>query len=161
MPHRKIASLVIAAVSLVIAPGASAAPSSEGCSQVVSIMTLNIKVGKISPAYRVGETIKIPVVVTRPGEEDPADQGIPLEPPASEVAQDVMLLGVVRVGGGIIYQSAVTDAEGKATLSLKLRNVPKGPADVEIEAKKVIVETACATVQEAATREIEDAFKVR
>lgn len=163
MARKRTASLLVAtAVWLAAVPAASAAAASPGCrSEVVSIKTFHIEVGKLRPAYRVGETVKIPIVVTRPAREDPAGRGVPIDPPASEPAAGVLVLGVARIGDGLLYDTATTGADGKALLRVRIADTPRGTADLEIEAKKIVVETACATVQEDATLEIEDSFRVR
>lgn len=161
MARMRTSLLAAGAMLLAAAPGASAAAPSAGCSEVVSLKTFHIEVGKLRSSYRLGETVKIPIVVTRPAHEDPAGQGIPVDPPASEPAEGVSVMGIARIGDGLLYDSATTDADGKASLRIRIRKIPRGSADLEIEAKKIAVETPCATVQEAAKLEIEDSFRVR
>lgn len=103
----------------------------------------------------------MPIVVTRPAHEDPAGQGVPIDPSASELAEGVSVMGITRIGDGLLHDTATTDADGKAVLRIWIRNISKGSADLEIEAKKIVVETPCATVQEAAKLEVEDSFRVR
>lgn len=158
---RRASLLAAGAMLLAGAAGASAAAPSAGCSEVVSLKTFHIEVGKLRPTYRLGETLKMPIVVTRPAHEDPAGRGVPIDPPASEPAEGVSVMGVTRVGEGFLYDTAMTDPDGKAMLSIRIRNIPKGSADLELEAKKIVVETPCATVQEAAKLEIEDSFRIR
>lgn len=161
MTRTKTASLLVAGVMLLAALPASGAVASPGCSEVVSIKTFHIEVGKLGSTYRLGQTLEIPIVVTRPAHEDPAGKGVPIDPPASEPAEGVSVVGIARIGDGIIYDTGTTDADGNTSVRLRIRNIPRGSADLEIEAKKIVVESACATVQEAATLEIEDSFTVR
>ena len=162
MARMRMASLLaVGAMLLAAAPGASAAAPPAGCSEVVPLKTLHIEIGKLRSAYRLGETLKIPVVVTRPAKEDPAGQGVPVDPPVSEPAEGVAVMGIARIGDGFLYDTATTAADGKTVLRIRIGNIPKGSADLEIEAKRIVVETACATVQEEATLELEDSFKVR
>ena len=154
-------SLLVAGLLVLAALQSSASAAPAACSEVVSIETLHIEVGELRSSYRLGETVKIPIVVTRPAREDPAGQGIPVDPPASEPAEGVSVMGIARIGDGLLYDSAATDADGKASLRIRIVKTPTGWADLEIEAKKIVVETPCATLQEAAKLEIEDSFRVR
>ena len=117
--------------------------------EVVSLRTFHLVVEADKPSYKVGETAVINVTVTRPAHEDPAGQGIPMEPPTSEPAPDVNVGIGLRVGDVFLFGHALTNADGLAAVKIKLKDyTPAGKAMVDAYAWKTVQETPCLKVEE-------------
>lgn len=175
---KKLATLVLS-FSLSVAvlgglPGASATGSSAACSgRAVKIMknagameqyalrTFNIAV-KAPKNVHIGDTLVIPVVVTRPAEQDPLGQGIPTDGIEPEAAPDVNV-GVGLLFGDVFLPGfAVTDSKGKAKIRVKVeRYVKPGPVDASFYAWKTQADTPCARVDENGYRPMPKFFTVK
>ena len=139
MARLKLTKLVapVAAVALVgtlLAAPASARPTSasgSACSAAVLVLrSLHVVAVPSKTKVKPGERFTVDVTVTRPAHEDPADQGMEFEPPASLPAEDVTVGLSVWVGERTYFwQVGLTDAEGKDTLSLRVpKNAEAGKA---------------------------------
>lgn len=109
-----------------------------------------------------GGTVSISVVVTRPAEQDPLGQGIPIEgidpKPAAGVNVGVGLL----VGDAFFPGFATTDDAGKATLKVKIQDHGSpGPVDASFYAWKTQADTPCARVDEVGYRSYPKFFSVK
>ena len=121
--------------------------------------TINAKTPK-SP--QVGDVVKIPVLVTRPAEEDPAGQGIPMDGVEPEAAPGI------NVGVGLLFDDvflpgfAVTDDNGEAIIKIKIENYVKpGPVDASFYAWKTLQDTPCARIDETGYRFYQKFFSVK
>lgn len=90
--------------------------------------------------YAVGETVMVKVNVTTPAKKDPVGEGIPLpiERPFVEPVEGVVVGVGVSIGRVYLPGGALTDADGNATVAIKLESyVPRNAwADVGIYAFK-------------------------
>lgn len=178
---KRFAGLASAAsLVAVLLPGATTTASALACSggamnvmrngasnETIALKTLHIQIKPPKKVYKIGQVVKIPVTVTRPGEEDPLDMGQPVERPFVMPAEDV------NVGVGLVVNDVflpgfgITDAEGKTTIKIKVEKwVKPGKAHASFYAWRVptvgpvALETVCARVEEWGFRPIPNLFKV-
>lgn len=173
LPRRALALLLVLTVGAVGPPALAetdgarcvggrslAGPSSA--SEVVEVRTFYVEAVRKRRVYERGETAVLSIAVTRPAREDPAGQGIPLDPFVSEPAPGVSLLAIARIGDALLFDTAETNKDGTATVRIKTpKPTPRGGADVEIKATKIVVESPCATVMEVGYFKRENFFRVR
>ena len=113
--------------------------------------------------YLVGETALIHVKVTRPAHEDPAGEGIELDPPKSEPARDIYVGAGIHddVGNTFLFGFAVTNEKGKATLEIELEEgTDPGEVTADFYAWKDVVRAPCLTIREFGFRTYEKFFRV-
>ncbi|MGH2747593.1 MAG: hypothetical protein ACRDKB_06680 [Actinomycetota bacterium] len=142
-----LAASLVAGV-LFAAPAPSAA---HGCgdSETYAVRNFHIEMKPVKKTYHVGDTAKVKFTVTRPAHEDPAGAGQEYDPPMSFPAEDVQLGVGLFVGETFFTGWALTDAEGKAMVSIKiLRYADTGPAHARAYATKMIHQNVCVTVLE-------------
>lgn len=134
--------------------------TSNGMEQV-SLLTLNIEVADVKPVYKIGETAKIDVTVTRPAKEDPLGNGVPMDRPYVEPAEGVIVGVGLHIGRVFLPGAALTGADGVAHIKIKIESyAPAGQwADTSVYAWKVLQETTCASVQEYGYRSMPHMFK--
>ncbi|MGH2731249.1 MAG: hypothetical protein ACRDJI_11665 [Actinomycetota bacterium] len=131
-----LAGALLASISV-----ADAAPGSCAAMDRIGLRTYHIEAKPDAKQYAIGDVAKVKVTVTRPADEDPAGQGQPTPRPTSEPAEGV------RVGmSGWVKRTyfygfgALTDAEGKTTVKMKIPNYTKpGWAYVEAGAERFVV----------------------
>lgn len=151
------------AVALLVATLGTASAAPHLCGpQVVESFTVETEWSK--KAYRQGETAKVRVTVTRPGPEDPANQGIPMpdtgqSTPAEEVELSTAMHGVFPPVAGY----GTTDANGEATLRFKIPEGLSGPWDTFTSAKKYYATGGadCTDVEERGSKFDSPAFTVK
>lgn len=116
---------------------------------VTRLRTFTVTAQPLKPKYRLGTTAKIEVTVTRPGEEDPFGNGVPLNSPTALPAEGVdVAVGLYR-GNFYMYGVGVTDENGKATVSVKLNPVaPPGNVIGEIGARAYYNRGGCPDIEE-------------
>lgn len=171
--RRTLALLLVLTVGAV-GPPALAETDGAGCagggsvdgpssaSEVVEARTFYVNVVPKRRVYERGDTAALSIAVSRPAREDPAGQGIPMDGPASEPASGVSLVAIVSVGDALLFDTAETNEDGRATVRIKIKNAtPRGRVDIEIGATKIVVETPCATVKEVGYFERKGFFRVR
>jgi hypothetical protein len=125
-------------------------------------VTFHVQLGRFKKSYKVGDTVKVGVKVTRPAEEDPAGLGVSFERPATQPASDVNVGVGVSVGRVFLPGYGRTNAQGKTTVSVKLeRYVRPATAHVRAFAYKEVVQTTCLTVEEQGYTDVQNAFKVK
>lgn len=133
----------------------------SGAFEVVGLRTYHLVVEAGDKAYRVGDTAKINVTVTRPAHEDPLGLGVEQEPPESFPAEEVNVGIGLRVGDVFLFGHAITDANGKATVKIKIKSyTPAGRASADAYAWKTTFETTCAKVEENGYTQKPDLFQV-
>ena len=159
---RRTVVLLIAVVAVAITdtPAASAEPLSCAAMDVITIRTMTVEFKPPGKSVAIGSVAKVPVHVTRPAGEDPLQQGIPLDPPASAPADGV------TVGIGLTIKNvfapgyAVTNQDGKATVSIRIpRYAPAASVDLDAYAYNVLGQTPCYTIQEDGYTHKDDVFK--
>lgn len=133
----------------------------RGGNETVSLKTFHLEVKVPKKKYRIGDTVKMPVVVTRPSDEDPLGNGIPTPRPYVMPAEDV------SVGVGLIVNDVYlpgfgrTDEEGKVTISVRIERWARpGTVNASFYAWKILAEPPCFRFEEYGFRPIPGAFKV-
>ncbi len=160
----------ILAALLVVAPVSGAAACSgpnvrslmrSGAIEVVALRTYHLEVKPGKKVYKVGDTAKIKVLVTRPAHEDPAGLGIPIDPPASFPAEDVNVGIGLRVGDVFLFGHSVTNADGLAVVKIKIKPyTPAGKATADAYAWKTAADTPCLRIEETGYRQMPNLFTV-
>ena len=133
-----------------------------GTLETVTVRTLNLDVEQPKAMYRIGETAKIKVTVTRPAKEDPLGEGTPMERPYVEPAPGVMVGVGLYIGNVFLPGAAVTDDQGVALVRIKIEDwAPANKwADASAYAWKVVQDSPCATIQEDGYLQLPRLFKV-
>lgn len=159
--RRKIGVVTVA--TLVAAGLVAAAPSpAQACGgmEQVTLRTFDLEVTPPKVA-KIGTTITVKVLVTRPAKEDPAGQGIPTDRPFVEPAPDVIVGVGLSVGNVFLPGAALTNQDGIAKVKIIMRDY--APADKRVDmsvyAWKILQQTPCATVQEDGYKVMPDAFR--
>jgi hypothetical protein len=131
----------LAGTMLASIPAAIAAPGSCAAMDRIGLRTYHIEAKPDAKEYAIGDVVKVKVTVTRPADEDPAGQGQPTERPTSQPAEGVRVGMSAWVKRVYFYGfGALTDAEGKTTVKLKIPNYTKpGWAFVAAGAERFIV----------------------
>ena len=151
-----IAVAVMTATQIVAPLGMAGA-----CAETIALKTFHLVVKGQKKTYKVGDTAKIVVEVTRPGHEDPAGLGIYQEPPQSFPAENVNAGVGLRVGDVFLFGHAMTDAQGKAVVDVKLEEwTPAGMAIADAFSWNVQVDTPCVRVEENGYMQKPNVFKV-
>lgn len=149
-----LAALAAMLVALLV-PGAAAEAATAACSgrssggMVTRLRTFTVEGQPTNKSYKVGTTAVVKVTVTRPGQEDPLGNGIPLNSPVSFPAEDVDVFVGLYLGNFYMYGVGVTDEEGKATIRVKLNpNAPAGNVIGEIGAREFYNRGGCPDIEE-------------
>ena len=94
--------------------------------------------------YSVGDTVSVDVNVTTPAKTDPLGEGIPLpiERPTVEPVEGALVGVGIHLGRVYLSGGALTDADGNATVDVKLESyAPRNTwADIAIYASKTAFE---------------------
>jgi hypothetical protein len=158
-----LTALGLLAGMLAMAPAAEAkvACSSTNLEFVyLKTLKLEVKTPKTTP-YHPGDKVPFPTVVTRPADEDPLGQGVPLPRPYVQPAADVPVVIVAFADDVLLIDYKLTDAEGKVNLALKLpKYMPEGPVSARIYAQKLLQDTNCVTIYEVGEVTLGHAFHV-
>jgi hypothetical protein len=97
-------------------------PSRTACGAMETrLNTFTVTAEAQRKSYEMGETVVVEMLVTRPGPEDPVT-GEPWDPPHHEPAEGVDV-GINMSTSDTdlpVFNSGTTDAEGKATVKVKL-----------------------------------------
>lgn len=122
----------------------------SGGMEQISLLTFNLELGKVKSAYKIGDIVPLNVTVTRPANEDPLGNGIPMERPYVEPAEGVIVGAGFHIGRVFLPGAAITDANGVARIRIKLEDyAPAGAkVDASIYAWKVLQDAPCASIQE-------------
>lgn len=158
---RSVAAAVVVAACLSIPTASQASPACANVMESYYPVTLHVQIGKFNKTYRVGETVKVNILVTRPSDQDPAGAGIYYPRPASVPAEEVNLGVGISVGRDFLPGYGFTNAKGRTTVRIKIeRYIKPGAAHVQAYATKRRVDTTCLTVDEAGYRAVNNAFRV-
>lgn len=154
-------TLLVGALAIAPAAGATAACSSSNLEFVyLKTFKLDVKLPQKNP-YHPGDKVPFPTTVTRPAEEDPLGQGIPMPRPYVEPAADVPVVIVAFADDVLLIDYKITDANGKVNLALKLpKYMPEGPVAARVYAQKLLADTNCVTVYETGEVTLGHAFHV-
>jgi hypothetical protein len=99
--------------------------------------------------YRKSEKAEVTVTVTRPAHEDPADLGLPIDPPASAPVEGATVWTSVITGEyPYPYGYGVTDAMGQVHFKIPLKKLEPGKWDVSHYADKWTNQGGCPDVEE-------------
>lgn len=129
--------------------------------ETLGLRTYNLEVKATKRSYKVGDTAKVRVTVTRPAQEDPLGQGIPLSSPESFPAEDVNVGIGLRVGDVFLFGHSVTDADGLAIVKVKIASyAPAGKASADAYAWKTAIDTPCMRVEENGYKPVPNIFTI-
>ena len=132
----------------------------SGGMEQVTLRTFDLEVTPPKIA-KIGSTITVKVLVTRPAKEDPAGQGIPMERPFVEPASEVIVGVGLSIGYVFLPGAAMTNQDGIAKVKIIMQDY--APADKKVDmivyAWKILQQTPCATVQEDGYEVIPSAFR--
>jgi hypothetical protein len=132
----KLVAFAAAAMLLGGVPApATSAPCGRHMSQTFRTFTVEVAFNKES--YRAGETVKVDVTVTRPGQEDPANSGVPFDSPTYMPAAGVSVTTTLTINPPYYpYGAGVTDDDGKVSYKIKLPKGFKGEVNGLTQAKQ-------------------------
>lgn len=163
--RRLVAIVLMSLVAGNLVAGSSAADTSACSGQMarairaaglerIPLRSLHIEAEADKKAYSLGEVATVKVNVTRPAKEDPAGQGIPIDRPISEPAEEVFVGVGLSIGRVFLAGAGVTDAKGNAKVKIKIeRYAPRNTiVDASVYAWKIIHENTCFTVLEEGYR---------
>lgn len=170
MGMRSRIALALATVVLGgVAPAAPAQAIEAMCSgaagtraaMVTYLYTFHVEAKPQKTSYPAGGKAKIDFVVTRPGDEDPIGEGTQIERPATFPAENVEVNVSIYSGIYYMYGRGVTDADGKATVTVKLHpSSPAGWARGEVSARAYYNRGGCPDVEEFGSESYPKFFKV-
>jgi hypothetical protein len=138
--------LVVAAVALTGLIPASPVRAAPSCNNV-GLESYDVEVRGLKRSYRTSETIDVTLVVRRKNSD------VPVENARAALA--------LRHKGLFLAAIAETNAQGKAHVSLPLRNAAPGVFDMLLYAEKPIYDLACPDVYEYGSRYRRNAVRVR
>jgi hypothetical protein len=129
--------------------------------ETVQLRTYHIEAKPLTKSFAIGKTAKVAVTVTRPAEEDPLGNGLPV-PQVSEAPVPDANVGIGVTLGDVFFPGfARTDEMGKATVSIKLKSyAAPGKANATVYAYTTTVNTTCLRVEENGYREYPTMFSV-
>ena len=135
MTRRALSRFVAIGLALALvgggpAPSASAASRCRSKSAVLVLRDLWVEAKPSTTTVRPGQTFTVLLKVSRPAHEDPLDQGIALDPPASVPAEGIDV-GISVWSGKRTYfwNTGTSDANGEVTLKLTApKNAEPGAA---------------------------------
>ena len=172
--HRRTSLVAITALLVGLMSFSSATPA-QACApagvrsglrsgvllETIGLRTYNLEVKADKSAYKIGETAKVHVTITRPAKEDPLNQGIPIDPPQSFPAEGVGVGIGLRIGEVFLFGYNVTDAKGHTLVKVKIASyAPPGNAYADAYAWKSALELNCLRVEENGYTQIPNIFKV-
>ena len=163
--RRALAQLVAMALiaGLLLTP-APAAAAGGGCAPIldsVFVETLSVAGKAAKKRYRRGQNAVIEVSVSRPGREDPAGAGIPLDGSASVPAAEALVGIGIYIGEAFLFGHGITDGSGKAEIKIEIpKDVPTGVAEVESYSWKLLANYSCGSAFEFGYNIDLEAFRV-
>ncbi|MDQ3963493.1 MAG: hypothetical protein M3277_06225 [Actinomycetota bacterium] len=100
--------------------------------------------------YERSEKAIVKVTITRPAHEDPFEMGIPIPPPISIPAEEGVVVTTALLTNTFPppFGRGETDAEGKVTFKIPLKEVKPGPVDATTYASKWTNEGGCPDIEE-------------
>ena len=132
-------AVLFVALSLAVAPAASAAQNCGNDDQEIDAQTLTVELAAAKKVYRVGQTATFTAQVTRD-----------LQTAELSKAEGAIVTVFLSVGDVLVAGYGVTDATGVTTIPVKLRRyLPAGKADVTSGAHINHVEQPCLGARES------------
>lgn len=121
-------ALLLATLGSVLPSPAHALETDTRCRRMTtSVKSFTVETAWSSKTYARGSKVKVEVTVTRPGPEDPLDNGIPLDSPQHFPVEGASVSVTLLAGFPYPYGLGTTDADGKAIVKVKLPRSLKGP----------------------------------
>jgi len=158
-------TLLLAAILLVPPSAASAAPlGATPCDGgYYYLYTLTVEAEPRKKVYLGGEAVKIDFLVTRPGPEDPADNGIPMpQGTPRQPAEGVEVHASFWAGNFYAFDKGLTNEEGRATVKVDtVTEMPAGPVDLDVSGRKYYNKGGCPDGEETGYNEYPKAFTLR
>lgn len=129
----------------------------------VQLKTLKLEASPAKDSYRIGEVAKFKALVTRPADEDPLGQGIPMDRPYVTPAEGISIgVGLLFNGNVFLPGFGVTGEDGKVTLKVKIMDYVKpGTVHASFFAWKTMADLPCARIDETGYLPFPDIFTVR
>lgn len=157
-----LASLGLLAGMLAMAPAAEAKLACASTNlEFVYLKTFKLEVKAPKGTFEPGDKVPFPTNVTRPADEDPLGNGIPMPRPQVEPAADVPVVIVAFAEDVLLIDYKLTDADGNVNLALKLpKYMPEGAVSARIYAQKLFQDTNCITIYEVGELTLGHAFHV-
>jgi hypothetical protein len=153
-----------------LAPSAAAGSTPSSCASKGADVTVPVRSFYIDwkwdkKGYKIGQTAKLSVTVTRPSDKDPvSDEGepLPVDRPTATPAEGVTVGVGLYIGDVFLSGGGTTDAEGKVVAPVKIQKYARpGSADQTIYAfKRYLTETRCVYLQEFEYVHTTGVFKV-
>ncbi len=144
----RVAALAAAAAALfataspasaALTPDALLKPSIACGAAVITLYDFTITAEPDKKVYKPGDVAKVKVTVTRPGREDPLGNGIPLNSPHHEPAEDVQVAVGLFIKRTYMYGNGITDSNGEEIVKIRIdRRAPEGSVDAEAAARNVV-----------------------
>jgi hypothetical protein len=155
-------ALAAGLVSATLVGAPTAAVSAPGCAmETVTLKTFHLEVKAKKKVYKVGEIAQVLVNVTRPAEEDPLGNGIPIDRPTTEPAEGINVGIGLRVGDVFLFGHALTNAAGDAVVKVKLEPwTPAGNAIADVFAWNIVRDTPCLRIEENGYRQEPNIFRI-
>jgi len=117
-------------------PATSAPAPCRSASQILRTFTVEVTFDK--QTYKAGDTVKVNVSVTRPGQEDPTNSGIPFDSPTYLAAPDVQVTTTLTIRPPYYpYGAGITDENGEVSYKIKLPKGFRGEVNGLTQARKV------------------------
>ena len=120
------------AVLLLLLAGLVAPATAARACDVTQVETLDTVLPAAPAGLKAGRTYVLSLTVTRAGRP----------------AGDVDVFAALRGPGFDAYRSGITAPDGTATLRLDVPAGARGPAELDVEAYRTLVDLPCATVEE-------------
>lgn len=140
-------------------------PRAQACVlDSIVLETLRVDLKPSSNTYRTGDVAEIDLRVDRPGREDPAGLGVPVDSPVSAPVEGASAGVTLMVADEFLFAFAdPTDEIGKSRARVEIpTSAPAGkPVHLAGFAWKKQVETPCSTVIEQGSAELNKAFEIR
>ena len=165
------------AIFAALLPGAGVAQAAEqrlacsgravkvmrGSMEQVQLKTLKLEASPAKSAYKIGEVAKFNALVTRPADEDPLGQGIPMDRPYVTPAEGISIgVGLLFNGNVFLPGFGVTDENGKVTLKVKIMDYVKpGTVHASFFAWKTMADLPCARIDETGYLPIPDIITIK
>ena len=158
-------ALLLAAILLVpVGAAPAAAPAASSCDgRYFYLYTLTVEAEPRKKVYERGETVKVDFVVTRPGPEDPANNGVPLpDQTPHQPAEGVEVHASFWAGNHYAYNKGYTDENGEATVKVDtVASMPAGPVDLDVSGHVYYNRGGCPDGEEAGYNSYPKAFTLR
>jgi hypothetical protein len=161
MSLKRVVALAMGAVT-VLSLAVPASATGSCAMDRINVLTFHVEAEAQRKTYRIGDTAKIDVTVTRPADEDPGGNGIPTPRPTSVPAEDVTVGAGAWVKQRYFYGFGPnTDKDGKSTIPVEIPSYARpGWVFVAVGAEKFVTTTVCWDIWEVGYAEDPRMFKI-